>query len=181
MIEAAPRGIQIVTGARWSAELGNRWPAAAELLIELLDDPKLQTDIAVIDVGNHPGRATERLCRAADAVVVVTTCETAAVISTFEAIKSLSRDMAQPGAAVPQALHLLVNMARSARDAESVRRRLGRACRRMLGIELLGMDLLGLSQKAGRVGIAHKNGESRGGQCPSYINLRTTGRTNRLF
>ena len=154
VIATAPKGVQLVAGARWSDELGNRRPAVAELLIELLDNAALQTDVAVIDVGNNPGRAGQRLCQAADAVVMVTTCETTAVMNTFAAIKRLGYDAAQspsavkssstqPRAAVPQALHLWVNMARSAHDAESVRRRLGRACRRLLGINLLGMDVSG--------------------------------------
>ena len=38
VIEAAPGGIQLVAGARWSDDLGHRSPAAAERLIELLGD-----------------------------------------------------------------------------------------------------------------------------------------------
>jgi MinD-like ATPase involved in chromosome partitioning or flagellar assembly len=109
-------------------------------LIELLGDPTLPFDAVVLDLGNHLDRATERFCRAAHAIVVVTTCELPAIVNTFEVIKQLSKT------STTTALHLLVNMAFSAREAESVRRRLCRACRRMLGIDLLGSDSSGSNQ-----------------------------------
>jgi flagellar biosynthesis protein FlhG len=146
VIQPGPKGIQMVAGGRWSDELGNRVPVAAELLNELLNDPAVEADVVVVDVGNRPGRAGQRLCQVADAVVMVTTSEIASVIGAFECIKKLvpvlynanpeTRQQALP-------LHLLVNMARTAREAETVRKRLNRACRRLLGIELLGMDMAG--------------------------------------
>ncbi len=107
----------------------------------------LQTDVAVIDLGNGLGRAVQQLAQAADAIVMVTTTDKAAVVSTFAAIKTLAHfarrrgavDMA--GSLAP--LHLLVNMARTARDAQTVHRRLGRACRRLLGIKLAAAEAVG--------------------------------------
>ena len=65
--------------------------SAAERLIELLADSSLGADVVVVDVGNDLGRAGQRICRAADALVMVTTSETAAVVGTFAAIKRLVR------------------------------------------------------------------------------------------
>ena len=57
--ETGPSGIRLVAGARWSEDLGHGSPAAAERLIELLSDNSSQADVAVIDVGNSPGRAAQ--------------------------------------------------------------------------------------------------------------------------
>ena len=113
---------------------------AADRLIELLADSSLGADVVVIDVGNGPGRAGQRICQAADAMVMVTTSETAAVVSTFAAIKRLVRsDRGDGGSAMAESVaspYLVVNMAPTAWDARTVQHRLGRACRRLLGMEI---------------------------------------------
>jgi flagellar biosynthesis protein FlhG len=136
VIRQAKNGIRLAPGGRWIEELGHRGSVAAELLLELFHDPSIETDVAVIDVGNRPGPIGQRLCRAADAVVIVATAEMASIVGAFETIRSLGSidDAKRPS------LHLLVNRAGSVREAESVRHRLGRASRRLLGIELLGME-----------------------------------------
>jgi flagellar biosynthesis protein FlhG len=135
VIETAPGGIPVVAGARRSDDLGDRTPVAAELLLELLNDPSLEADAAVVDVGNALGRAEQRICRAADAMVMVTTSDAEAVVGTFEAIKRLA--CFGGGRNVP--LHLVVNKVRTLRAATIVRYRLGRACRRLLGVNLVEM------------------------------------------
>jgi flagellar biosynthesis protein FlhG len=145
-VQLGPNGIQVVAGARWSDDLGSRVPVAAELLIELLNDRGDETDVAVIDVGNRPGRAGQRLCQAADAVVMVTTGDAPAVVGAFESIKKLVpllRDPAREASEQTVPLHLLVSMARTAAEAKVVAGRLSRACRRFLGVELLDMDMAG--------------------------------------
>ena len=127
--------------------MADRSSAAAERLIELLADSSLGADVVVIDVGNDPGRAGQRICRAADAIVMVTTSETAAVVSTFAAIKRLVRfDRGYGGSGMAESVsspYLMVNMARTARDARMVRHRLGWACRRLLGVEIIETDFVG--------------------------------------
>ena len=156
VIEAAPDGVQLVAGARWSDDLGNGSPDAAERFLELLDDADLCADAAVIDVGNGRQRAVERICQRADAMVMVTTSETAALVGTFAAIKTLARLAGnQVGTGVAESvvsLHLLVNMARTVRDAETAHYRLGRACRRLLGINPVKMDMERISKHRGAVG-----------------------------
>jgi MinD-like ATPase involved in chromosome partitioning or flagellar assembly len=120
---------------------------ATERLLELLDDSRLHADVAVIDVGSDPDQTGQRICQMADAIVMVTTTETAAVVGTFAAIKTLvhsTGDRGGTGATESMLpLYLLVNMAPTVCDAETVQYRLGRACRRLLGIRLAGVDVAG--------------------------------------
>lgn len=96
----------------------------------------------MIDVGNSLGRALQRICCVADAIVMVTTSDAAAVVSTFAAIRALAHpERSQDGGNVAQpafSLCVLVNMVQSARDAKTVHDRLVRACRRLLRIEIVG-------------------------------------------
>jgi flagellar biosynthesis protein FlhG len=140
-IETGPSGIRLVAGARWSEDLGHGSPAAAERLIGLLSDSGSQTDVAVIDVGNSPGRAVRSICRTADAVVMVTTTDTAAVVGTFAAIRALLQSARnQSGIAAGTStspFYLLVNTAKSADEAKVVHGQIARACRRLLGIKII--------------------------------------------
>ena len=143
-IETGPSGIRLVAGARWSEDLGHGSPAAAERLIELLSDNSSQTEVAVVDVGNSPGRAVRSICRIADAVVMVTTTDMPAVVGTFATIRALVQSARnQDGiktAAPPSSFYVLVNAPKSAQEAKAVHDRLARACRRLLGIEIIGCD-----------------------------------------
>ena len=155
VIAAASDGIQLVAGARWLDDVADR-SSAAERLIELLADSSLGADVVVIDVGNDPGRAGQRICRAADALVMVTTSETTAVVSTFAAIKRLVRfDRGYGGSDMAESVsspYLMVNMARTAWDARMVRHRLGWACRRLLGVEIIETDFVEKVKRCGFIG-----------------------------
>lgn len=113
-------------------------------MLELLGHCGSHADVAVLDLGNGPGRAVSRLALAADAIVMVTTEETAAVVSTFAAIKVLAHFARHQGIADVAGtffpLHVLVNMARTTRDAQMIHGRLGQACHRLLGVNLAAVD-----------------------------------------
>jgi flagellar biosynthesis protein FlhG len=138
--ERVPGGVQLVAGARWPDDLYTGSPTAVERLLDLLVQCGNLTDVAVIDLGNGLGQAIQQLAQAADAIVIVTTTDKAAVVSAFAAIKTLvhgarrNGDVDLPGSLAP--LYLLVNMAKKGRDAQLVHRRMGRASRRLLGMEL---------------------------------------------
>ncbi len=147
VIQNGPRGLKVVAGSRWSDVLGQRDRPTADAIVGLLQDPAIEADVIVLDVGNNPGRVGMELIRAADAVILVTTSDPAAVMGSFKMIKSMveerRRFWAFDGAATAQPVHLLVGRAASPDEAASVRHRLARTCRRMLGIDLLSTDLSG--------------------------------------
>jgi MinD-like ATPase involved in chromosome partitioning or flagellar assembly len=165
VIETTRSGVQLVAGARWSED-GSL--SASERLLELLGEPGLRADVAVMDAGNSPGRAVARICRTAETIVMVTTSEPTAVMGTFAAIRTLTRFAHSQGrpnsvqgdnpifvdhgfaavpariGTVPQSalpLQLAVNRARMPWDARVVQYRLSRACHRLLGVTLLNFCL----------------------------------------
>lgn len=87
-------------------------------------------DWVVVDAGNSHGRATQRWCRSADLVLVVTTPELPSVVGAYGQIKALAGSEHLPP------IHALVNMAAGAAVAEEVYARLRRACLRLLGLRL---------------------------------------------
>ncbi len=162
VIEAGPNGFSLVAGARWSEDLGNGSLAAADGLLRLLRDARIHADVAVLDVGNSLGRAAQQLCQAADAIVMVTTPETAAVIRSFAAIKTFIRYAMQqrraPAIEMRLPLYVAVNGAESQRDIAAVHYRLGRTCRRVLGIELASDGVVGSTDsipKCSPAGLKH--------------------------
>lgn len=87
-------------------------------------------EFVVIDAGNSVGRATRRLWRTADAILVVATPELTSVMNAYAAIKSL----VPPDG--PPELFCVVSRAPEAAVAEDIYARLAQACRRFLGIRL---------------------------------------------
>jgi MinD-like ATPase involved in chromosome partitioning or flagellar assembly len=94
VIQTTRSGVQLVAGSRWSED-GSF--GAAERLLELLSTSSLPADVAVIDVGNSPGRAVARICQPAETIVMVTTSEPTAVMGTFAAIRTLTRFACRQG------------------------------------------------------------------------------------
>lgn len=157
--EMASGGVRLIAGARWPEDLGQGSAMAAERLIERLGDCHGLAEVAVIDVGNGLGRAVQRICWMADAIVMVTTSDTPAIVGTFTAIRALARpgrNQEGAGAAGPAfTLSVLVNRAQTAGEARAVHERLVRACRRLLRVEIVGGDwnrLLHLEIPPGRRG-----------------------------
>jgi flagellar biosynthesis protein FlhG len=149
VVHVGPERIQLVAATRGWHERFRTSAAAAHRLLRLLRGRGLQADVAVIDVGNSSAGAAPHVCRRADAVLMLTTADAAAVIDTFAAIKTLSGKAETPARSASEGaglmpslalrasvIYLLVNMAPSARVAGRVYDRLAWACRRLLGVEL---------------------------------------------
>jgi flagellar biosynthesis protein FlhG len=134
VIESTASGVQVVAGAPWADDTG-RSPAACRL-IDLLAAAGTHADVVVVDLGNN-GAAVRPVCEAADAIVMVTTSEPAAVLSTFTAIKRLTRYASSAAASQPFALHVLVDNGKNNRAATIAQHRLATACRRLLGVDIV--------------------------------------------
>jgi flagellar biosynthesis protein FlhG len=120
---------------------------------------------AVIDAGSRPDRNAYNLWQAADAIVVVTTAETAAVMDAYAAIKLL----AGPGQSGQ--IKLLLNRASSDKAAEAYNR-LALVCHRFLAIELQSAGSVPddeLVQSAARQGEVYSFASP---ECPAAKQLR---------
>jgi flagellar biosynthesis protein FlhG len=143
VVETAPNGLRLVAGCRWPDDWGNHSSTASQDWVERLTAPNSQADVIVVDIGNGLDRAARRICQAAEAIVMVTSSETAAVMGTFAAIKTLTRSAGGPNQSDRLApLYLRVNKARSTREARTIHYRLERACRRLLGVEIARSDVI---------------------------------------
>ena len=135
-----PGGVQLVVGQQGWHDVGSPAAAAGQLL-ERLDGQDLAAETVVIDAGNGFGGIVPHVCREADAVLIVTTSDTASVVGTFAAVRAITcisrgRQECLPHDDLWSRLYVLVNRAPEVRVAETVYYRLARTCRRMLGIEL---------------------------------------------
>jgi len=112
------------------------------LLFDQLAEQAAMTDLAVIDAGNARGEIATHVGRGADAAIVVTTADAASVIGAFAVIKAIAAGFGRAceererDGKLAFRPYLLVNQASSNSEAEAVHRRIARACRRMLGVEL---------------------------------------------
>ena len=141
-----PRGVGVVVGQRGWHD-GRNPAAAAGHLLEQLDRQDLPAELVVLDAGNMLDGVVPHFCREANAVVMVTTADVASVVDTFAGIKALVSG-SNPGGWPP--LYLLVNMASTARVAETAHYRLARTCRRVLGIELQSAGCLAVAKRTSR-------------------------------
>ena len=128
--QAGPEKLQVLPGA-WEADgPADCSPASLNRLFAQLLAPDIGNDVLVLDAGNAPGRLAERCWQQSDAMLVITTPETAAVMETYNAIKLLwPPERTRP-------VHLLVNRAVDRHAADDVYCRMAKACRRFLAVEL---------------------------------------------
>ncbi len=157
--QAGPRGVGLIAGQRGWPDRDGSPALAAERLLERLSTENLGADLVVIDVGHALGGVARRVCRGADAAVLVTTCDAAAVVDTFAAMKAMPQF---------EHWHVVVNRAPAANVAVMVHARLAQTCRRMLGIEL---------PSAGLMAAICAFEENRTGE-PIQLNLQTTTTDN---
>ena len=125
-----PAGVQVLPGAWANGNLADCEPAAQERLLDELARLGPHADYIVIDAGSSLGRVVRRFWQAADRVLVVTSPEATSVTNAYAAIKLLAPSNRRA------AIETLVNLAESAESAAEIGRRLARACRRFLAIDV---------------------------------------------
>ncbi len=125
-----PAGVQVLPGAWATRELSDCEPAAQHRLLNELARLGPHADYVVIDAGSALNRVVKRFWQSADRVLVVTSTEAASVTNAYAAIKLL----APVSHGVP--VQAIVNLAPGAEMAQEIGRRLARACRRFLGLQI---------------------------------------------
>ncbi len=129
VLHRGPAGIQVLPGS-WSPRSvpDCSSPAQARLLREL-DRLGRHAEVLVLDAGSGLNHVVKRFWKAADAVLLITTPENAAIMDSYAAIKVFAKP---PNAS---RVHVFVNCADEA-TGDAVFVRLARACQHFLGIEI---------------------------------------------
>jgi MinD-like ATPase involved in chromosome partitioning or flagellar assembly len=121
--------------------------------LEQLSCPGLPAELVVIDAGARlTGSMAPHVARIADAVLLVTSGDTASVIGTFAAIKTFVP--ASPRGSRLPTFHVIVNRAPNISLARTVHYRLAQTCRRMLGIDLHSAGHIAASRSNAKAVIA---------------------------
>ena len=140
VLERGPCGIQVLSGAWAADELTSYSTSAQDRFVGELKHLAPHADTVVVDVGSGRNPFTQRLWRAADAVLVVTTTEPAAVMNAYAATKTLAgaadTASAQHDSESRPAIYALVNRSSDAVTADDVQVRIATACRRFLALEI---------------------------------------------
>jgi flagellar biosynthesis protein FlhG len=129
VIRRGPAQVNILPGLRGIERQGDCSAIALQHLIGELGRPDFPADVVLIDPGNGWSPVVEQFWHAADLAMVITTTETPSIMNTYALVKWL----AGRGPSLP--IHSLVNQVEAIHAARDVQARIGRACRRFLGIQ----------------------------------------------
>ncbi len=129
VLHRGPAGIQVLPGSWSPRSVPDCSPPAQERLLRELDRLGRHAEVVVLDAGSGLNHVVKRYWKAADAVLLITTPESTAIMDTYAAIKVFASCLSA------SRVHVLVNRADKA-TCESVFERLQRACQHFLGIEI---------------------------------------------
>ena len=128
VLERGPSGIQVLGGVG-EAKPSAGWSSTAQArFVAQLRDLAPHAEVVVVDVGHGRDSLAASLWHEGDAIVVVTTSESLAIMDAYAAIKTLARHDAGPS------LHIMVNQTSESLAAGDVQDRIAEACRRFLGV-----------------------------------------------
>lgn len=114
----APARLKVIPGASGDEQLANLNEKQRNFLIEALEYLTHEADYIILDTGAGIADNILRFTTAADDVIVVTTPEPTAMVDAYATIKLVHRIRPEGN------IHLLVNMARDAREARLALRRI---------------------------------------------------------
>ena len=129
IVLTGPGGIRIIPASSGVEEMASLDDYRREVLVRGLEDLARGRDVLLIDTGSGIHRQNLRLAQMADEILVLTTPEPTAFSDAYATIKLLAmRRLARPP-------RLVVNMARSEREALRVAERVARVAQQFLGFE----------------------------------------------
>jgi flagellar biosynthesis protein FlhG len=135
-LERGPAGIQVLPGAWARGSLSECSEAGQQRLLGQLKCIGAHAEYVILDVGSGASRVIGQFWQAADEVLLITTPDAVAIMDTYAAVKVL-----RPAEGGPL-LRSVVNLAADAMAAEEIHQRLGKACRRFLGLKVMPTGFL---------------------------------------
>jgi flagellar biosynthesis protein FlhG len=133
LLRPGPGGLQVLPAAGALLNFSQASSAGHQWLVGQLQGLASQADWVVLDAGNGLNPQTDCVGQAADALLVITTPEVAAVMDAYASIKALAADRKSPP------VYTLVNVASSRSAARQVHLRLAQACWRFLAVRVEGV------------------------------------------
>jgi len=131
-----PAGLQLVPGL-WAPGTRHDYSSRQHnRLLQQLRSIGRHADLVVVDVGCGIDESVRRFWEMAQRIVMVTSCESYAVMDTYATIKALT----QGNISFP--IGLLVNQCPDRRAAEDVHRRIDQSTRRFLGLSVESLGWL---------------------------------------
>ena len=121
-------GLDVLTGRSGSGELAGLGETHAEGFQAMIARVKGDYDCIVLDLGAGLDRFVRRMCRAADAVLVIATGEPTSLTDAYAVLKLYCQDRG----ALPLGAHIVVNQAMSAAEGSRTHATLARATRSFL-------------------------------------------------
>jgi len=140
VMQPGPGGIQLLPGKQACADLFDCSALVQQKWVADLKDLGPQADLVVIDAGSARNAFVRRLWQVADAVLVVTLPEPAAIMDAYATIKVLLAGDASVR------VHSVINRAPSAARAAEVHDRIHQACRRFLGVRTSALGQIALDE-----------------------------------
>jgi flagellar biosynthesis protein FlhG len=130
VITIGPAGVKIITGGSGILELAHLSDKRRNLFIDSLEQLEAAADWFIIDTGAGLGKNVMAFIRAATEVLVVTTPEPTSVTDAYAMVKVTAAKNPAAG------IGLVVNMARSRQEADSVSARIAQVSRQFLNVSV---------------------------------------------
>lgn len=130
IIVEGPCGIRVIPGASGDDRLANLSPRELAFFAKGIDRLTGDADWIIIDTGAGISRSTLQFAATADEVLIVTTPEPTSMLDAYGTVKLLARE------APDCELHLVVNMARSAKEARNTLWRITASAESFIGNHL---------------------------------------------
>jgi flagellar biosynthesis protein FlhG len=145
VLERGPSGIQVLSGDWASGESAESSAAAQERFVADLKNLGPHAEVVVIDAGSSRKAFVRRMWNCANIVLVVTTTEPSSITECYAAIKVLmSPDR-------PTQIGTLINRSPDPWVAGEVQTRITDACRRFLGLHVVGAGEIPSCEPAGAI------------------------------
>jgi flagellar biosynthesis protein FlhG len=137
LLRPGPGKLQVLPASGARGNLSRPSTADCGWLVAQLPGLGSQAERVVVDAGNGMDPPTGGVGQAADALLVITTPDVAAVMAAYASIKALA------AAGPPPPVYTVVNMAPSRSAARRVHVQLAEACRRFLNAHVEGIGYVG--------------------------------------
>jgi flagellar biosynthesis protein FlhG len=136
IVQEGPRGVRLISGGSGDVDLADANGSTTTKIVGAVRSLQPYCDVILLDMAAGIGKSVTNLVKIAERVLVVTTPNFTAVSDAYGLVKVLVGD------GYRRPMHLIVNRAQSAEEANQVFRRIADCTERFLQFELQWLELL---------------------------------------